>query len=64
MAFQIEKKQANADKIRQMSDEELSQFLCDMCACFYDDADVCEKWGGAYDRCWLNWLKQEVESDG
>ena len=65
MAFQIEKKQTNADKyFRNATDEELSRFLCDMCACFCDDVDVCEKWGGACDKCWLDWLKQEVERDG
>lgn len=52
----------NADRIRQMSDDELATLFGDACACLYDDADVCEKWGGACDRCWLDWLKQEAES--
>lgn len=51
----------NADRIRQMSDDELATLFGDACACHYDDADVCEKWGGACDRCWLDWLKQEAE---
>ena len=51
----------NADRIRQMSDDELATLFGDACACLYDDADVCEKWGGACDRCWLDWLKQEAE---
>lgn len=53
----------NADRIRQMSDDELATLFGDACACHYDDADVCEKWGGACDRCWLDWLKQEVDDD-
>ncbi len=50
----------NADRIRQMSDYELATLFGDACACLYDDADVCEKYGGACDRCFLDWLKQEV----
>lgn len=53
----------NADRIRQMSDDELATLFGDACACLYDDADVCEKFGGACDRCWLDWLKQEVDDD-
>lgn len=51
----------NADCIRAMSDDELATLFGDACACLYDDADVCEKWGGACDRCWLDWLKQDAE---
>ena len=52
---------ANGDRIRAMTDEELAILLCDACACSYDDVDVCEKWNGACDNCWLDWLKQEAE---
>lgn len=56
------KQQTNADKyFRNATDEELLQFLNDADACLYDDADVCEKWNGACDKCWLDWLKQEVD---
>lgn len=56
------KKQTNRDKyFRNATDEKLSQFLSDVCACLYDDADVCEKWNGSCDKCWLDWLKQEVD---
>ena len=54
------KPMTNVDRIRAMTDVELSQFLVDACACFWDDADVCKKWNGACDKCWLDWLKQEV----
>lgn len=59
----------NADRIRAMTDEELSIALC-RCGCppyFWNedgtldcpkpDSDVCEEVCG---ECWLDWLKQEV----
>lgn len=56
-------KPSNADKIRQMSDEELAEYLnnnLDACCgkpCDWNDPNTnCE-------TCWLDWLKQEVESD-
>ncbi len=59
----------NADKIRQMTDEELRDFLREISTC-KACSDYC--WGGECkarndeqcDRAWLDWLKQEVESDG
>lgn len=56
------------DKIRAMTDEELANFLFPLGSCpiiadglpfneSADCADDCEK-------CWLDWLKQEVESNG
>ena len=51
----------NADRIRAMTDDELAEWLSDM-----HDAVTCPN-GGAIDcnpsckRCWLNWLKQEVD---
>lgn len=73
MAFQIEKKQTNGDKIRQMSDEELADFIGGI---FTIERDM---WGDYDPRTvvtqeprvevrnkedMLDWLKQEAESDG
>jgi hypothetical protein len=41
----------NADKIRQMTDEELAEWLC--CNCAGDGY-------GNRAEDWINWLKQEV----
>ena len=60
--------ETNADRIRSMTDEELANFLFPLGSCpivadglpfneSADCADDCEK-------CWLDWLKKEVESDG
>ena len=52
----------NADKIRQMTDEELAEYLgtdLDGCVgrkCVIDDNTDCQK-------CWLDWLKQEVDEE-
>ena len=57
MAFQIEKKQTNADKIRQMSDEELAKWIAGY---------VLGLKGGMFEtsvNSWLDWLKQEVSDD-
>lgn len=62
----------NADRIRQMTDEELAEFID-----IYDIEDICktrcEKTGEARERCMcygeqcvnniLQWLKQEVSED-
>ena len=58
----------NADKIRQMSDEELAQHLFDVsnyaCPPGKEFTTVfCGKYPDCKE-CWLDWLKQEVESDG
>ncbi len=55
----------NADRIRNMSDEELAEFLeivadgCDSCPmlkeCTYSDEEISEK------KIRLKWLKQEAE---
>lgn len=53
--------QTNADRIRQMTDEELAQYMGDV-----------QTWGGCPNHgarncmencadCWLDWLKQEEE---
>ena len=52
----------NADRIRSMTDEELSLFFGDTAtACLFDDSDICNKYNGSCDMCWLDWLKQEVD---
>ena len=51
----------NADRIRAMTDEELSFFLsCIVHDWFEGTAEICGKWNVAVDD-WLDWLKQEVE---
>ena len=63
--FEEAKPQTNADRIRAMSDDEMAK----MC---YTELG-CPKWCGYPDcgktpsasvctRCWLEWLKQEVET--
>lgn len=53
--------QTYGDRIRRMTDEELAEWLSDM-----HDTVTCPN-GGAIDcnpsckRCWLDWLKKEVE---
>ena len=55
------KKQTNADRIRVMTDEELSFFLsCIIHEWFAGTAEICGKWNVSIDN-WLDWLKQEVE---
>ena len=55
----------NADNLRSIpNDMQLAIFMVSVNACPYDRDDAlfeCEKWNGACDRCWLYWLKQEVE---
>ena len=52
----------NADNIRQMSDEELAEYLgvkldgCVGLPCVIDDNTDCQK-------CWIEWLKQDGEAD-
>jgi len=56
------KPMTNADRIRQMTDEELAEYLgtdLDGCVgrkCVIDDNTDCQK-------CWLDWLKQEVDEE-
>lgn len=63
------KKQTNADRIRAMSDEELTEFLLNR------DLNLLEKaskavgftYGVDREQCFvevIGWLKQEAESDG
>lgn len=48
-----------ADRIRQMTDEELMQFLKHSCCICREDAD-CEKWDSC-EECWMSWLKEDAE---
>lgn len=54
----------NADKIRQMTDEELAMLLNPTCP----TRECPDKlpWNEAHDclKCWLDWLKQEVSDNG
>ena len=55
------KKLTNADRIRQMTDEELAEFLNDvnMCSCSYAmGKSPCD---GEKCPCWNEWLKEEGE---
>lgn len=63
----------NADKIRQMSDEELARFVAKAQADILRTVGMALKYPGDLVRdCdledatddWLDWLKQEVESNG
>ena len=57
---------SNADRIRQMTDEELAEFLLEsrqICKLCKKHDEICE---GAYHECLQgidDWLKQEVESN-
>ena len=52
----------NADKIRGMTDEELSFFLsCIIHEWGAGTAEICGKWNFVIDN-WLDWLKQEVDN--
>lgn len=52
------------DRIRAMTDEELSFFLsCIIHEWFAGTAEICGKWNVVIDN-WLDWLKQEVSDNG
>lgn len=56
-----EKKMTNADRIREMSDEELATFMnCDGCP---PKNEGCND-GQKCSLCWLEWLQQPAEDDG
>lgn len=54
----------NGDKIRQMSNRELADYLSstDVNACMRD-RDYCKEETWKCDKCWLEWLNSEVESE-
>lgn len=59
-------KMTNADRIRQMTDEELSDFLGGISDnCSYNTCDNCPMYGACVDVPLSRdkWLKQEVETD-
>lgn len=65
MAFQIEKKQTNADKyFRNATDEELVNMLLKFDVCGQMPLRKCYLHNGNCESCILDWLKQEVDSDG
>ena len=54
----------HADAVRAMSDEELAQYICKT---QYREGDVCPPTHNcavdkSCEKCWLDWLKQEVEA--
>ncbi len=56
---------SNADRIRQMTDEELAEFFCQISQCCLNDAgcSMCPIYDGCAQNvmCVERWLKQEVE---
>lgn len=61
MAFQIEKKQTNADRIRAMTDEDLAYWLYNTVNCTYCPIYCRENLDGIpCEKRFLDWLKQEV----
>lgn len=56
--------QTNADRIRAMSDEELAEFVGDICLCShiqYVDRKFCESRAVCGTDCIVDWLKQPVK---
>ena len=51
---QLEKK-TNADRIRAMTDEELAEYLANICY------DLWKMFVADPKKMWLEWLKQEIE---
>lgn len=55
----------NADRIRAMTDEELARFRAYGCCPenrYMNDYE-CDYFHGDCEKCWLDWLKQEVTDD-
>lgn len=71
-AFFHHKKQTNADRIRQMSDEEMAAFIENdligfpWCNATEEEVDpdslVCKRWDCV--KCAMAWLKQEADNGG
>lgn len=58
------KPMTNADKyIRNLTEYELAQKMWIYCPGHFDGKNHCSGEPNCF-TCWLNWLKQEVESDG
>ena len=47
----------NADRIRSMSDEELAEYLTNICR------DLWEMFVADPEKMWLEWLKKEVKKE-
>lgn len=56
------KEQTNADRIRQMTDEELAHFMEGPTNACPPMGTLCS--GKNCHDCWLDWLKQEVSDNG
>lgn len=69
--FASKHKQTNADRIRSMTDEELSSFLdiATVCVCFPCTRDIndlehfnnCKHENGTCEKEWFEWLKEEAK---
>ena len=61
----IHTKQTNADRIRSMSDEELSEFIGKFCDCQLGDCPITTSpYNCSENGCkgsWLKWLKRKAE---
>ena len=53
----------NADRIRDMTDEELAEFLADDERACPSRHNNCRKYIDKCDGCWLEWLQQPAERD-
>lgn len=67
ISFEVNAKpKSNADRIRQMTDEELAEMVSmKVCRIIKPDGNNCPKgfYFGKCDKCVLKWLKQEVIED-
>lgn len=65
--FERKPKLTNADRIRQMTDEELADFFCRISQCCGNDTNcsMCPIYDGCAQNvmCVERWLKQEVSED-
>ena len=60
--YEPPKPKSNADRIREMTDEELAEWFGTH-ACCMNDPFFCSKTGGSCKACWIDWLRQEA-TDG
>ena len=64
-AFQWAKSPSNADRVREMTDEELAEWLKNIrysWTCLpRDNGNRCADFKDDCKACWLDWLKQEAE---
>ena len=66
VCIEHKKPKSNADRIRQMTDEELAEFFCRISECCGNDACMlCPIFEGCAQNvmCVERWLKQEVKDD-